>query len=98
MWIEAINDSVTRHSDNESSNSDTNPLVAHYKENIYEAFQSRVFLDECSLDNLLQAFNEVHSMFKSGVEDVLDQTKSNPEIHKKVITIRNLSQTMGKLI
>ena len=37
MWMEAINDNMNRHSD-VSFSSDNNPVVAHYKENIYEAF------------------------------------------------------------
>jgi hypothetical protein len=33
--------------------------VAPFKENLYEAFSSRLFVDECDLDTKQQAFEQV---------------------------------------
>lgn len=75
-----------------------------HRENLYEAFSSTLFIDECGINNQLSAFNEVEGLFKSDIEVLLDMVKSTIEdekanpILKKVNNIKNLSRTMSSLI
>lgn len=75
-----------------------------HKDNLYEAFSSTLFIDECGINNQLSAFNEVESIFKADIEVLLDMIKSTIEdekgnpLTKKVNTLKNLSRTMSSLI
>ncbi len=51
-------------------------ISLQFKDNLYEAFSSRLFVDECALDTKLSAFTEVEKMFKSEIESISDQVKS----------------------
>jgi hypothetical protein len=42
--------------------------VTPFKENLYDAFSSKLFVDECDLDIKLQAFNDVEKMFKTEID------------------------------
>lgn len=53
--------------DIQALNSD-NPLIQPFKDNLYEAFSSRLFVDECDLDTKLQAYTEVEKMFSTEIE------------------------------
>lgn len=50
-----------------------------YKENLLEAFSSKLSVDECDLDIKLQAFNDVEKMFKNEIDVLQDMIKSTVE-------------------
>jgi len=78
--------------------------MASHKRNLYEAFSSTLFVDECGANTKLQAFQEVESMFKQEIEVLYDMVKSTVPDAKaealllKVNNLRNISKTMGGLI
>jgi len=77
--------------------------MQQYRDNLYEAFSSKLFVDDCDLDNKLQAFTEVEKMFKHELEILHDMVKSTVQEEKskqllfKIINIKNLSKTMSDL-
>jgi len=68
--------------DAESLSQDNNPLVQPFKDNLYEAFSSRLFVDECDFDTKLQAYNDVEKMCKAEIEILHDMVKSTIEEEK----------------
>ncbi len=80
------------------------PFVTPFKENLYDAFSSKLFVDECDLDIKLQAFNDVEKMFKQEIDVLQDMVKSTVEqdqsnqLVRKIVHLKNLSKTMSDLI
>jgi len=100
QWLQALNDAIIR-ADSETFSThsgDSNPLTAAFKEDLYEAFSSKVFCDEWSIDNQVQAFNEVHGMFLKEIEQLEEMAKAKQDVTGKVSQVKNLAKTMGKLI
>ncbi len=75
-----------------------------HKDNIFEAFQSTLFIDECGVNTKLEAFQEVEKMFQSEIEKLLDVVKNTVEDDKsepilsKIGNIKNIRKTMSDLI
>eukprot|EP00347_Sterkiella_histriomuscorum_P000861 403374240 len=81
-----------------------NKAIESHRDNLYEAFSSTLFIDECGINNQLSAFNEVESLFKTDMEVLLDMVKSTIDdeksspLIKKITGLKNLSKTMSSLI
>lgn len=72
---------------------------------MYEAFSSKLFVDECDLNNKLQAFQEVEKMFQTEISVLTEMIKSAvaederiAPLLKKIASLKNLSITMNGLI
>lgn len=53
----AISEAIDKaQEENESIHSDSNSMLTPFKENLYEAFSSKFFVDECDYDTKLIAF------------------------------------------
>jgi len=50
---------------------------------LFEAFASKLFVDECDLDIKLQAFKEVEKAFKENMGDLEGMVKEEPEKEHK---------------
>ncbi len=54
-------------------------IASQFKDNLYESFSSRLFVDECALDTKLAAFTEVEKMFKTEIEALSEHVKNSLE-------------------
>lgn len=53
-WIKALEEAIDlSQSDSQNIQQDNNPNVEPFKKNLYEAFSSRLFVDECDYDTKL---------------------------------------------
>lgn len=50
--------------------------MAPFRDNLYDAFSSKLFVDECDLDTKIQALKDVQDMFKQEIEILQDMVKS----------------------
>eukprot|EP00347_Sterkiella_histriomuscorum_P007059 403350406 len=103
-WLQTLQDFINKVNLDIDIFSQDDPLVQPFKDNLYEAFSSRFFVDECDLDTKMQAYNEVEKMFSSEIDNLQDMVKATVEeekgnqITRKIVNVKNLCKTMGDLI
>lgn len=111
-WAMAINKVTNNLSESvffeqESDDSeDTQPkrgkkLAAIDNENLFEAFHSRLFVDDKDLSVKVDTLNEIREMFKmekQALESMIQDDEKYKPIKKQVQSIANLSNTIDTLI
>lgn len=53
QWLTLLENSITKSKEDLKNKATDEKLLKPFKENLYEAFSSRLFVDECDLDTKL---------------------------------------------
>ena len=75
-WVQSIQDFVNKLKLDIDVFAMDDPLVQPFKDNLYEAFSSKFFVDECDLETKLQAYTEVEKLFQTDCESLMQIVKT----------------------